>query len=171
MKKNEKDFGEELFDFCTFDCFFYLYNQSFDCIHFIFSFISIDISWNKDTNCMRFLMLSKTFHLLFQLWTNARGIVNQSVILSILTLKLKSQNKFWMKRYWKWFQRNLLENIHWDFNQLVYNCGGILGLWFGISPMKAVNLFSYIHHIYRILINICAKVSQFWIAIWIRIKR
>jgi hypothetical protein len=53
---------------------------------------------------------------------------------------------------------------------MIYNCGGILGLLFGISPEKAVNLLGYIPQIYRILFIVCINVSQFLIAIWIRKK-
>jgi hypothetical protein len=58
-----------------------------------------------------------------------------------------------------------------DFDQLIYNCGGILGLWFGITPIKAVNLIEYIPKIYRISMNVCETAFQFLIAFWIRIKQ
>jgi hypothetical protein len=32
------------------------------------------------------------------------------------------------------------ETLYMDFNQLIYNCGGILGLWFGLSPLSLDNL-------------------------------
>jgi hypothetical protein len=64
-----------------------------------------------------------------------------------------------------------IETLKTDFNQLIYNCGGILGLWFGITTMKAVNLIECMPKIYRILINVCKTVFQFLIAFWIRIKQ
>jgi hypothetical protein len=32
------------------------------------------------------------------------------------------------------------ETLNMDFNQLIYNCGGILGLWFGVSPLSLDDL-------------------------------
>jgi hypothetical protein len=32
------------------------------------------------------------------------------------------------------------ENLIMDINQLIYNCGGILGLWFGLSPLSLDDL-------------------------------
>jgi hypothetical protein len=32
------------------------------------------------------------------------------------------------------------ETLNMDFNQLIYNCGGILGLWFGLSPLSLDDL-------------------------------
>jgi hypothetical protein len=51
---------------------------------------------------------------------------------------------------------------------LIYNCGGILGLWFGITPLKAADLIEYIPKVYRMFINVCATVFQFLIAFWMR---
>jgi hypothetical protein len=47
-----------------------------------------------------------------------------------------------------------------DFNQLIYECGGILGLWFGIYPVKAADLLMYsliLIKIYLVLILIYLK--------------
>jgi hypothetical protein len=32
------------------------------------------------------------------------------------------------------------ETLNMDFNQLIYNCGGILSLWFGLSPLSLDDL-------------------------------
>jgi len=32
------------------------------------------------------------------------------------------------------------ETLNMDFNQLIYNCGGLLGLWFGLSPLSIDDL-------------------------------
>jgi hypothetical protein len=33
-----------------------------------------------------------------------------------------------------------IETLKIDFDHLIYNCGGVLGLWFGMSLIKAVDL-------------------------------
>jgi len=38
------------------------------------------------------------------------------------------------------------EELRIDFDQLLYTCGGIVGLWFGLSPNQISNLFSIIWH-------------------------
>jgi hypothetical protein len=58
-----------------------------------------------------------------------------------------------------------IETLKTDINRLIYNCGGILGLWFGISELKAGNSLIYLPQIYIIAINLCAKISQFLISI------
>jgi hypothetical protein len=51
-----------------------------------------------------------------------------------IQINLIPMNKF-VIRYIEIFQN--------DLNQLIYECGGILGLWFGIYPVKAVDLLIY----------------------------
>ena len=34
-----------------------------------------------------------------------------------------------------------IETLKTDFNSLIYNFGGFLSLWFGLSPIKAIDLF------------------------------
>jgi hypothetical protein len=64
-----------------------------------------------------------------------------------------------------------IETLKTDVNRLIYNCGGVIGLWFGISPITAVDLLLYIPEICRILINECATILQFMIAFLVRIKQ
>jgi hypothetical protein len=37
------------------------------------------------------------------------------------------------------------ETLNMDFNQLIYNCGGTLGLWFGLSPLSIDDLVRVSH--------------------------
>jgi hypothetical protein len=38
-----------------------------------------------------------------------------------------------------------IETLKTDLNRMIYDCGGVLVLWFGISPIKAVDLLSEEH--------------------------
>jgi hypothetical protein len=40
-----------------------------------------------------------------------------------------------------------VETLKTDFNQLIYNCGGIMGLWFGLSLMSISDLFDILNSI------------------------
>jgi hypothetical protein len=51
-----------------------------------------------------------------------------------IEINLMPMNKF-VIRFIEIFQN--------DLNQLIYECGGIVGLWFGIYPVKAVDLLMY----------------------------
>jgi hypothetical protein len=63
-----------------------------------------------------------------------------------------------------------IETLKTDFNRLIYNCGGVLGLWFGISAMNAVDLLRYIAVIYWILFHSFLKLIHVLKTIWIRIN-
>jgi putative component of membrane protein insertase Oxa1/YidC/SpoIIIJ protein YidD len=64
-----------------------------------------------------------------------------------------------------------IETLKTDINLLIYNCGGVIGLWFGISPITAVDLISKIPGITKILIDECTTILQFLIAFLVRIKQ
>jgi len=104
-------------------------------------------------------------------------IVNRSAILSILTLISKSLKMFLIKLFWKWYKKKsriaYIETFKTDFDRMIYNFGGILGLWFGISPVKAADLLQHIpvRQIFGILMKECTRFYQYLIAICIRTKQ
>ncbi len=57
------------------------------------------------------------------------------------------------------------ETLKTDINQLIYNCGGILGLWFGLTPMKITDLLlesSKLYTFLRYLISfLIQKIKRF----------
>ncbi len=42
-----------------------------------------------------------------------------------------------------------IETLKTDMDRLIYNCGGILGIWFGLTPIKTVELIRYLFQIYN----------------------
>jgi hypothetical protein len=46
-----------------------------------------------------------------------------------------------------------LEQLKIDFNQLIYTCGGIGGLWFGLSPNQISNLILIVFHYFKLFVN------------------
>jgi len=50
-----------------------------------------------------------------------------------------------------------IETLKTDFDKLIYNCGGVLGLWFGLS---AVNLPDLVLHLPKILIEFKSKTKS-----------
>ena len=60
-----------------------------------------------------------------------------------------------------------IETLKTDFNELIYNFGGILSLWFGLSPISATDLFIYFillfkNNFYTLIISIADKVLKFF---------
>jgi hypothetical protein len=74
-----------------------------------------------------------------------------------------------MKQFWNLYQKikkipriAYIETLKTDFDRLIYNCGGILGLWFGLSPINAADL---IKHWLQILRNIIIRIAHYLLAI------
>jgi hypothetical protein len=61
-----------------------------------------------------------------------------------------------------------IETYKTDFDRLIYNCGGVLGLWFGLTPIKAVDIFKYLPLISKIMISKSIKFVHYLKAISIR---
>jgi hypothetical protein len=67
-----------------------------------------------------------------------------------------------------------IETLKTDFNQLIYNCGGIIGLWFGLSSMSIAQLFTIISSVHlsiRKLTQIFQKFKLRVIKWWGVIKK
>ena len=46
-----------------------------------------------------------------------------------------------------------IETLKTNFNKLIFNCGGILSLWFGLSPISATDLLIYFLRLIKYNIN------------------
>ncbi len=176
-EENQKDFSEDYFDFCAFDCVVRKVNQLCGCVpvynvSFYFNKNFLKNKYKFCENCSVSLDNSKAFSignqckkickpkcdsLNFDTKIQVSKHVSNKTILEIIPMKTPSIA--------------YIETWKTDLDQLIYNCGGILGLWFGITPIKAADLIEYIPKIYRILINVCKTVFQFLIAFWIRINQ
>ncbi len=53
-------------------------------------------------------------------------------------------------------------------DRLVYNCGGILGLWFGLTPIKTVELIRYLFQIYNNSRDKIKRIAQNLVTIFKR---
>jgi hypothetical protein len=61
-----------------------------------------------------------------------------------------------MKQFWNLYPKKTpriayIETLKTDLDRLIYNCGGVFGLWFGLTPTKAVDLIQYSSRIWIIL--------------------
>jgi hypothetical protein len=55
-----------------------------------------------------------------------------------------------------------------DFNGFIYNFGGVVGLWFGLTPIKLVDIFKYLTLVSKILISKSIKFVHYLKAISFR---
>jgi hypothetical protein len=176
-EENQKDFSEDYFDFCAFDCIVDKVNQLCGCV----SLYNVSFNFNKNFlknnykfcgNCTLNLDNSKDFSIRNQCKTICKPLCNSLNFDTKMQVSKHVSNKTILEIIPTKIPRiAYIETLKTDLNRLIYNCGGILGLWFGITPIKLVDLVQYIPKIYMILMNICARVFQFLIAFWIRIKQ
>jgi hypothetical protein len=175
-EENQKDFSEDYFKFCRYDCVVDKLNQLCGCVpvydvpfYFSKSFLknnykfcesceSLDNStaFSIGNQCKK-ICKPKCNSLNFDTKVEVSKHVSNKTILEIIPTKTP--------------RIAYIETLKTDLNRLIYNCGGILGLWFGLTPTKVVDLIEYMPKIYRISMNVCATVFQFLIAFWMRIKQ
>jgi hypothetical protein len=169
-EKNQKDFSQDYFDFCLFDCAVDKVNQLCGCV----PAYHVPIYFNKN-----FLKNNYKF------CENCSVSIGRSVVFSIRKQcekickpkcdSLNFDTKFKVSKHVsnktileiipnKSPRIAYIETLKTDFDRLIYNCGGIVGLWFGITLIKAADLLEYIP-------KICATVFQFLIAFWMRITQ
>jgi hypothetical protein len=176
-EENQKDFSEDYIELCKDDCIVDKVNQLCGCVpvydipfHFNKNFFKNNYKFREDCsvspddstvfsikNQCEKICKPKCNSLNFDAKFQVSKHVSNKTILEIVNTKTP--------------RIAYIETLKTDFDRLIYNCGGILGLWFGITPINAADLIEYIPKIYRILINVCVAVFQFLIAFWIRIKQ
>ena len=64
-----------------------------------------------------------------------------------------------------------IDTLKTDLDRLIYSCGGILGLWFGLTPIKLVDILNYLPLIIKILISKSIKFVHYLKAITIRLAQ
>jgi hypothetical protein len=165
-KNDEKHFSEDYFDFCRLDCIFSSNNQSFGCI----PIHEIHVYFNR-------YILEKGY----KFCDDSKFSGNYSAVEEFdkecdLSCKPKCNfinfdSKVEISRYD--LNETVLELIPqksprvacievWktDFNKMIYNFGGVLGLWFGLSPLSFVDLILNISQLYTILIAKCIRIAH-----------
>jgi hypothetical protein len=180
-EEREKEFNEQYFDLCFDHCFYDLINKSFGCIsidtgihlyfdrYFLKKFykfcdISHDLGNISSENYVienisrkcRNICKMKCNSLNFDIKIHISKHVLNETVLEVIPKKSP--------------RIAYIETLKTDFNRLIYNCGGVLGLWFGISAMNAVDLLRYIAVIYWILFRSFLKFTHVLKIIWIRIN-
>jgi hypothetical protein len=173
----QKDFSDDYFDFCLYDCNVDKAVQLCGCVpfydvEFYFRKKFLKNNYKFCKNCSHSFD-NQTFSLIRK---QCQKICKPKCNSLNFDTKIQVSEQFSNKTILEIFANKsprivYIETLKTNFDQLIYNCGAILGLWFGLSPIKATDLIQYIPKIYRISINLCATVYQFLIAFCLRIKQ
>ena len=150
-------FSNSMIDGMTIDSINQEFNQTFGCLPAFKSNLFVrferDLNHFKYTVCpksvkidgkLRIKTLTKYYHqnkpfceiILFTVYNNLRPNDKNITVINIIPKNnLISEFK---------------QNYKMDFNDWVYNCGGIIGLWFGWSAMSITAVMLYIRHNFKL---------------------
>jgi hypothetical protein len=154
-EEDANNFDEQYFEFCHYECYFKETNQTFGCFPFIETTVIIerDIKRNGYKFCNDSVKpYSKSIEIMNKCQTKCkpkcRSInfefkhqvlkhISNETILEFIPKKTPSIT--------------YIETLKTDLDRLIYNCGGVFGLWFGLTPIKTVDLIQYSFQIWIIL--------------------
>jgi hypothetical protein len=174
-EKELNNFNEDDFGFIVKDCYFKSLNESYGCIPFVFInnlFVYFDrhilkygykvCKKSKETIDNRKKMKAKCFK------ESIRKCNTINFNSKIETTKLLSNETILEFIPQKNPRIAYTETYKTDFNGFIYNCGGVLSLWFGLTPIKLVDILKYLPLISKILISKSIKFVHYLKAISIR---
>jgi hypothetical protein len=165
------NFGEDYFDFIFTDCYFKSLNQSYGCI-FLY-----DLSVNFDTeilkNGYKFCKnLNVTIDSITQIAAECSHRLKPECNSTNFNPKIETTKLLSNETILEFIPQKspriaYIETYKTDFNRLIYNCGGVLSLWFGLTPTKLVDILKYLPLISKILISKSIKIVHYLKAIGI----
>jgi hypothetical protein len=140
-EKDFKNFGEDYFDFIAYDCYLKIYNQSYGCI---------PIEWFREIYFDRFLKygykfcVNTTIDSLTNVWEECLKLAKPKCNLINFNTKIETTKLLSNQTIVEFIPKKspriaYFETLKTDFDRLIYNCGGVLGLWFGLSPINAAD--------------------------------
>jgi hypothetical protein len=167
-----KNFSEDYFDFITPDCYFQSLNQSYGCIFFDIVPVYFDryvlkngYKFCKHSNVTIDSLRKIQAECIKRSKPQCNSINFNS---KIETTKLLSNETILEFIPQKTPRIAYTETYKTDFDRFIYNCGGVLGLWFGLTPIKLVDILNYLLLITKILISKIIKFVHYLKAISIR---
>jgi hypothetical protein len=166
------NFGEDYFDFIVHDCYFKSLNQSYGCItsahqpvYFDRYILKNGYKFCKNSN-ITINSLTKIFaecfkrskpkcnSINFNSKIETTKLLSNEIILEFIPLKIP--------------RIAYTETFKTDFDRFIYNYGGVLSLWFGLTPIKLVDILKYLPLISKILISKSIKIVHYLKSISIR---
>jgi hypothetical protein len=136
-------------DNCFFDCFHRFLNQTYGCLPIVGSYFQLDLESHLASQGYRICYKKSDFvknYSMHEECLDACSRQCESVYYNIMVLTKEFEDRkvgTFVKIFPMKFPHFIYtETLNMDFNQLIYNCGGILGLWFGLSPLSLDDLRS-----------------------------
>jgi len=163
-------FSSNEFDDCRNDCFLSIVNKTYGCVDIPKDSFDLNVYLDIDKHllsmgykvCSTKFLFNTTFGSKLNDICSERCVNCNSlrVQTNIVTQKHSNQNNTSMRieiipdnsphiKY--------IEKLQTDINQLIYTLGGIIGLWFGLSPKQIPDLFINLLHLLKALVNSCTN--------------
>jgi hypothetical protein len=149
---------------CINDCFLFHSNRTFGCLPFNYKLIYMVFEFHMTHMGYKFCNHS----------INSTELLNnidkfcetfclpkcETIYIEVKVEKTSNEAKETIIEIFPLKSRHLeyVETLKTDFNQLIYNCGGIMGLWFGLSLMSVSDLFNIVNSIGLTLERFVRKV-------------
>jgi hypothetical protein len=166
-----KNFGEDYFDFITTNCFFKLLNQSFGCS----TFYNLNVYFDRDIlkNGYKFCKISNvvnnhthnththnphTIDTVKKIIAECNYLTKPKCNLITFNSKIETTKLLSNETILEFIPQKTpriayTETYKTDFDRFIYNSGGVVGLWFGLTPIKLVDILKYLPLISKILIS------------------
>jgi hypothetical protein len=164
-EESVKDFSDEYFEFCEKDTYLEIANETYGCIPLkeLFAFIERDIKRNGHKFCNDSHVADSNFKTKVDKISKTKCKPKCNFINFEFKLEVSKHisNKTVVELIPKKSPRiAYIETLKIDLDRLIYNCGGVFGLWFGLTPAKAADLMEYSFLILGVSRNKIKKISQ-----------
>jgi hypothetical protein len=165
-EKDLKNFGEDYFDFIAYDCVFKIYNQSYGCI----PIRSVgEIYFDREILKNRYKFCANTtIDILTDVWEECLKLGKPKCNLINFNTKIETTKLLSNQTILEFIPKKspriaYFETLKTDFDRLIYNCGGVLALWFGLSPINAADFLLIILKLLKLKIIKFVRYSKAFI--------
>jgi hypothetical protein len=144
---NNQNLKNYSYENCFLDCFYTNLNQTYGCFPIVGSILQLDFESHIASRGYRICYKKTDSAKEFSVKRECGDICLpecETVYYNIITKQFEDKKVGTFVKIFplKFPHFIYIETLTMDFNQLIYNCGGILGLWFGLSPLSLDNLRS-----------------------------
>jgi hypothetical protein len=164
-EESVKDFSDAYFEFCKHDTYLEIANETYGCFPTlgIYTYLERDIIRNGHKLCNNSYVADSNFKTKVDKISKTKCKPKCNFINFDFKLEVSKHisNKTVVEFIPKKSPRiAYIETFKIDFDRLIYNCGGVFGLWFGLTPAKSVDIMQYSFRILGISRNKIKKMSQ-----------
>jgi hypothetical protein len=164
LEENQENLKNYSYDNCVFDCFYINLNQTYGCLPKVQTYVHFDFELHFVSRgyrtCDKKINLTTEFSMI-QECADICLPECESVYYNAMVLTKDFQDRkvgTFLEIFPIKFQHFIYtETLNMDINRLIYNCGGILGLWFGLSPLSLDDLITSLRSV-RIKLIIFASI-------------